>query len=47
MGQQKKNYEKTIPVFEKQKFAKDLDFYLYTKEKSQTSQTSIKTKNGQ
>jgi hypothetical protein len=47
MGQQKKNYEKTIPVLEKQKFAKDLDFYLYTKEKSQTNQTSIKSKNGQ
>jgi hypothetical protein len=47
MGKQKENYEKTVPVLEKQKFAKDLDFYLYTKEKSQTSQTSIKTKNGQ
>jgi len=47
MGKQKENYEKTVPVFEKQKFAKDLDFFLYAKEKSQTSQTSIKTKNGQ
>jgi hypothetical protein len=47
MGQQKKNYEKTIPVLEKQKFAKDLDFYLLSKEKSQTIQNSNKSKNGQ
>jgi len=46
MGQQKENYEKTIPVLQKQKFAKDLDFYLLTKEKSQTIQNSIKSKNG-
>jgi hypothetical protein len=48
MGQQKRNYEKTIPVRQKQSFQKDLDFYLFTKEKSQTPivKPSNKKQNG-
>ena len=34
MGINKREYEKTIPVFEKQKFQKDLDLYVMLKEKS-------------
>jgi hypothetical protein len=34
MGAQKKEFEKTIPVFEKQKFQKDLDLFVMLKEKS-------------
>ena len=34
MGINKKEYEKTIPVFERQKFQKELDLYVMLKEKS-------------
>lgn len=34
MGINKKEYEKTIPVFERQKFQKELDLYVMFKEKS-------------
>jgi len=34
MGINKREYEKTIPVFEKQKFQKELDLHIMLKEKS-------------
>lgn len=48
MGINKKEYEKTIPVFEKQKFQKDLDLYVMLKEKSNPSfsSTASKSKSG-
>ncbi len=48
MGINKKEYEKTIPVFEKQKFQKDLDLYVMLKEKSNPSfsSTVCKSKSG-
>jgi len=45
MGINKREYEKTIPVFEKQKFQKDLDLYVMLKEKSNPSSlTASKSK---
>lgn len=44
MGQQKREWEKTIPVYEKQTFQRELDFYLFTKEKSQSTKQPKKTK---
>ena len=44
MGQQKREWEKTIPVYEKQTFQRELDFYLLTKEKSQSTKQPKKTK---
>lgn len=44
MGASKKEYEKTIPVFQKQAFQRELDFFLLTKEKTQTTKQPKKTK---
>ena len=44
MGQSKKQWEKTIPIFERQAFQRELDFHLLVKEKSQSVQQSKKTK---
>lgn len=44
MGQSKTQWEKTIPVHQKQAFQRELDFYLLVKEKSQSVQQSKKTK---
>lgn len=44
MGQSKKQWEKTIPVHQKQAFQRELDFHLLVKEKSQSVQQSKKTK---
>lgn len=35
MGQQKRTWEKSIPVYEKKTFEKELDFLVFSKEKSQ------------
>jgi hypothetical protein len=44
MGINKREYEKTIPVFEKQKFQKELDLYVMLKEKTNRSSCSIACK---
>jgi hypothetical protein len=35
MGTNNKLYDRTIPVFKKQELAKELDFLIFSKEKSQ------------
>lgn len=44
MGQSKKEWEKTVPVRQKQTFQRELDFHLLVKEKSQSIQQPKKTK---
>lgn len=44
MGASKKEWEKTIPVFQKQQFQKELEFHLLVKEKTQITQQTKKTK---
>lgn len=48
MGINKKEYERTIPVFERQKFQKELDLYVMLKEKTNRSSSSTvcKSKSG-
>jgi len=35
MGTHNRQYDKTIPVLKKQEFAKELDFLIFAKDKSQ------------
>jgi hypothetical protein len=44
MGVSKKEFEKTVPVFQKQQFQRELDFYLLAKEKQQKINKPTKTK---
>jgi len=47
MGINKREYEKTIPVFERQKFQKELDLYVMLKEKTNPSSSTVcKSKSG-
>lgn len=44
MGRQKETYEKSLPVLGQKTFEKDLEFFLFVKQKSQST-TQPKKKN--